>query len=75
MGYAIATGHHLTSETAAETLKSGGNAIDAALAAFVTAFTTEPAMASPGGGALALISYEGKCYACDFFCHTPRKKK
>lgn len=76
MNYAVAGGHHLTAKVAEEIILAGGNAIDASIAAYATAFTTEPAMASPGAGAFALVSIKGEePLAFDFFCHTPRRKR
>lgn len=72
----IAGGHEQTCEIALDVLRSGGNAIDAAIAAFAAMFVTEPAMASPGGGGFAtVLAPGGKPLVFDFFCHTPRHKK
>lgn len=72
----IAGGHEQTCEIALDVLRSGGNAVDAAIAAFAGMFVTEPAMASPGGGGFAtVLSPGGEPLVFDFFCHTPRHKK
>ncbi len=72
----IAGGHEQTCEIALDVLRSGGNAVDAAIAAFAAMFVTEPAMASPGGGGFAtVLSPGGQPLVFDFFCHTPRHKK
>ena len=76
MSYAIAAGHDATADTAQEILKNGGNAFDAAIAAFMTSFVAEPCMASGGGGAFATIrKADGTCKVFDFFCQTPGAKK
>jgi len=76
MPYAIAAGHDVTADTAEEILKAGGNAIDAAIAAYLASFIAEPFMASGGAGAFALVTLEnGHSYVFDFFCQTPRKKR
>lgn len=76
MSFAIAAGHDATADTAQEVLKIGGNAFDAAIAAFMTAFVAEPCMASGGGGAFAMIrKTDGTCQVYDFFCQTPKAKR
>jgi gamma-glutamyltranspeptidase / glutathione hydrolase len=76
MSFAIAAGHDATADSAQEVLKIGGNAFDAAIAAFMTSFVAEPCMASAGGGAFANIrKADGSCQIFDFFCQTPRHKK
>lgn len=76
MGFAISGGHEKTVEVAEEILKAGGNAYDAAVAALLAAFITEPCMASAGGGAFAtLYTAESKAFVLDFFCQTPLHKK
>jgi len=76
MGYAIAAGHDATADTAQEILRNGGNAFDAAIAAFMTAFVAEPCMTSGGGGAFANVrKADGTCQLFDFFCQTPRYKR
>ena len=73
--FAVSCGHEKTAEVAAEVLRSGGNAIDAANACFIASFITEPCMASAGGGAFALIhTKEGENFLFDFFCETPKQK-
>ena len=73
MPFAIAAGHELTARTAEEVLRAGGNAVDAAIAAGLTACVVEPIMASPlGGGFLALHTPDGETKMLDFFGHTPK---
>lgn len=71
---AVATGHAATSNTAMEILKDGGNAIDAAIAAYLTACVAEPCMASLAAGAFATVYHDGNLYSLDGFCHTPAIK-
>ncbi len=74
--FAIAAGHDATADTAAEILHAGGNAFDAAIAAFMTAFVAEPCMASAGGGAFALtFKATGESLLFDFFCQTPIRRR
>lgn len=71
----IAAGHATTAAVAGEILKAGGNAFDAAIAAMLVSFNTEPCMSSPGGGGFANIhTASGKTEILDFFCQTPRRK-
>ena len=51
----IASGHALASETGLRVLKSGGNAIDAAVAAWAVQGLTEPEMTGIGGDMYMLI--------------------
>ena len=71
----LSAGHEKTAAAAAEVLKIGGNAVDAAIAAFFTSFIAEPCMSSAGGGAFANVFFEGKPRLYDFFCQTPRNKR
>lgn len=72
---AVAAGHRLTAETAAEVLRSGGNAYDAAVAAFFTMCVCEPVLSSlSGGGFLLARDGGGQTTLFDFFNHTPRVK-
>ena len=71
---AVAAGHPKTAEAAAEILRTGGNAFDAAVAGLFTATVAEPLLASLGGGGFALTDSptHGRC-VYDFFAHTPQK--
>ncbi len=68
---AAATGHHLTTQAALETIEAGGNAFDGAIAAALMACVCEPVLASPGGGGFAMIHTRGKTRLLDFFAQTP----
>lgn len=70
---AVAAGHPKTAEAAAEMLRAGGNAFDAAVAGLFTATVAEPLLASLGGGGFALTDSpsHGRC-VYDFFAHTPQ---
>lgn len=73
---AIAAGHPLTVEAGYEVLKAGGNAYDAAVAAFFMACVAEPVLASLGGGGFLLSQTKmGQQQLFDFFVQTPRDKK
>lgn len=72
----IASGHAETSRAAAEILDSGGNAVDAAVAAALAATVAEPLLCSLGGGAHALVQRAGSApLALDAFTQTPRKRR
>ena len=71
----VAAGHPATAQAAAEVLAEGGNAFDAALAAFFAACVAEPVLASLGGGGFLLASCPGKSpLLYDFFVQTPKRK-
>ncbi len=70
---AVASGHPLTSSAACETLKKGGTAFDAILAAAFAATIAEPSLTSLGGGGFLLVHEErkGENLLFDFFVNTP----
>ena len=75
MAFYLSGGHQETLNAAAEVLRAGGNAFDAAIAAYATSFVTEPAMSSAGGGGFAICAKNGqRVEALDFFCSTPDVK-
>ncbi|NIP46626.1 MAG: Gamma-glutamyltranspeptidase [Gammaproteobacteria bacterium] len=71
----VAAGHTLTAEAAAEVLRAGGNAFDAALAALAVASVVEPVLCTPGGGGFLLAHpAREKPRVYDFFVHTPSRR-
>ncbi len=68
----VAAGHDLTAGAAADILRAGGNAVDAAIAAAWMACVCEPVLASPGGGGFAMVHAPGgETTLIDFFAQTP----
>src|SRR3954468_15251366 len=55
----IAAGHPLTAQAGADVLRAGGNAVDAALAALITSFMTEPLLTGLGAGGYMLVAPPG----------------
>lgn len=55
-GGVVAAGHPLTAEVGAEMLRAGGNAVDAALAAVLASFVTEPLLTGLGAGGYLLVA-------------------
>ena len=76
MPFAISAGHELTRDTAKLIIENGGNAFDAAIAAYAVMFIAEPAMASAGASGFATTYHketrEKKVF--DFFSQTPLRK-
>lgn len=71
----VAAGHDITAKAAVEILKVGGNAFDAALAAFFASCVAEPVLASLGGGGFLLAqSTHDNPQLFDFFVQTPLQK-
>jgi gamma-glutamyltranspeptidase/glutathione hydrolase len=67
----VAAGHPVTAEAGAAMLRAGGNAVDAALAAMMTAFTAEPWLTSLGAGGYMLVGAPGgEDVLLDFFVST-----
>lgn len=73
----VAAGHKVTAEAAAEVLREGGNAFDAAIAAMAAATVPEFVFSSLGGGGFLMARPAGAktaiCY--DFFAQTPATKR
>jgi gamma-glutamyltranspeptidase/glutathione hydrolase len=77
-GWAVAAGSRLAAESAAEALRAGGGAVDAAVAAAFAACAAEPVLASPFGGGFAMArepGAAGRTTLLDFFAQTPRRKR
>ena len=55
----VAAGHPLTARSGADVLRAGGNAVDAALAALMTSFMTEPLLTGLGAGGYMLVAPPG----------------
>ncbi|MEQ9666990.1 gamma-glutamyltransferase [Coleofasciculus sp. G2-EDA-02] len=73
---AIAAGHEKTAEAGREMFRLGGNAFDAAVAAILASFVTEPGLTSAaGGGFLLAHTPTNDNILFDFFCQTPRQKR
>ena len=72
----IAAGNINTAQAGIEILRNGGNAFDAAAAAVLATFVTEPTLTSAGGGGFLLAhTKENENILFDFFSQTPRQKK
>jgi gamma-glutamyltranspeptidase/glutathione hydrolase len=68
----VAAGHPGTARAGAETLRAGGNAVDAALAAMLASFACEPLLTGLGaGGYMLVIAPERPPVLLDFFVEAP----
>jgi len=68
----VAAGHPLTASAGADVLRAGGNAVDAALAAMLTAFVAEPLLTGLGAGGYMLVAAPGRePVLLDFFVAAP----
>ena len=68
----VATGSKEATHSAVEILKSGGNAIDAAVSAVFTSMTSEFALTGVGGGGAMMIhTPDSEPLLYDFFVDTP----
>src|ERR1700726_943546 len=71
----IAAGPPLTAQAGARVLREGGNAVDAAVAAMLTSFVTEPLLTGLGAGGHMLIAGSGQePTLLDFFVQAPTRK-
>lgn len=74
--FAVASGHHLTTQTAAEVLRAGGTAVDAAIAGSLVACIAEPVLVSPLAGGFLMVSPPNKpVQILDAFIQTPKRKR
>ncbi|HTU85416.1 MAG TPA: gamma-glutamyltransferase [Solirubrobacteraceae bacterium] len=68
----VAAGHPRSAQAGADALYQGGNAVDAALAAMLTAFSCEPLLTSLGAGGYMLVVEPGRePVLLDFFIEAP----
>ena len=68
----VAAGHPLTAQAGADVLRAGGNAVDAALAALMTSFMTEPLLTGLGAGGYMLVAPPGgEPVLLDFMVEAP----
>jgi gamma-glutamyltranspeptidase / glutathione hydrolase len=74
----VAAGHPLSAQAGADALRQGGNAVDAALAAMLTAFSCEPLLTGLGAGGYMLVVEPGRAGGeagavtlLDFFIEAP----
>jgi gamma-glutamyltranspeptidase/glutathione hydrolase len=68
---AVAAGHPVTAEVAADVLRRGGNAIDACVAAGFASWVTESPLTGPGGGGFMLVHTPRVTRLLDFFVTVP----
>jgi gamma-glutamyltranspeptidase / glutathione hydrolase len=68
----VAAGHPQTAEAGAGVLRAGGNAVDAAVAAMLASFATEPVLTGLGAGGYMLVhTPAGEQVLLDFFVEAP----
>ncbi len=68
----VAAGHPVTAGAGADTLRAGGNAVDAALAAMFMSFVCEPMLTGLGAGGYMLVAPPGaEPVLLDFFVEAP----
>src|SRR5579859_129206 len=68
----VAAGHPLSAQAGAEVMLAGGNAVDAAIAAMLTAFACEPLLTGLGAGGYMLVVEPGRApVLLDFFIEAP----
>jgi len=74
----VAAGHPLSAQAGANALRHGGNAVDAAIAAMLTAFSCEPLLTGLGAGGYMLVvepagagGGSGGTVLLDFFIEAP----
>ncbi|MXU63949.1 gamma-glutamyltransferase [Oceanomicrobium pacificus] len=76
MSHAVAAGHQMTTDTAADVLAAGGSAVDAVVAAGFMACLVEPVLAGLlGGGVMMVAPARGPARLLDAFVQTPRRHR
>lgn len=76
MSGVVAAGDPDTAAAAAEILRNGGNAVDAAIAACMASFVAEPILASAGGAGIMTVALPGRDPAMiDFFSDMPGRSQ
>jgi gamma-glutamyltranspeptidase/glutathione hydrolase len=71
----VAAGHPLTAQAGARVLREGGNAVDAAVAAMITSFASEPLLTGLGAGGYMLVAGGGRePTVLDFFVQAPSRR-
>src|ERR1700692_3014749 len=71
----VAAGHPLTAQAGATTLREGGNAVDAAIAAMLTSFVTEALLTGLGAGGYMLVAGAGQDpVLLGFFVQAPTRR-
>lgn len=73
--FAVAAGHALTADAAAEAVRAGGTAVDAVVAGALMSTVAEPVLSGLlGGGFLMVHEPRGAARLLDFFVQTPARK-
>jgi len=68
----VAAGHPVSAEAGAAVLREGGNAVDAAVASCLAAWTAEPLLTGPGAGGYLMVAGAGvEPVLLDFFVDAP----
>jgi gamma-glutamyltranspeptidase / glutathione hydrolase len=67
----VAAGHPVTAEAGADVLRSGGNAVDAAVACVLMSFVAESPLTGPGAGGFMVVHTGGESHLLDFFVAAP----
>jgi len=71
----VAAGHASTAEAGAEILRTGGNAVDAAIASVCMSFIAEPVLTGAGGGGFLLLREpNGASVLFDGFARMPDRR-
>jgi len=68
---AISSGHPTTTQAGVTALNAGGNAVDAAISALLTACVVEPLLTGLSGAGMALVRFADRVETCDMFANMP----